>query len=304
MKKATCTTFVNVLDTIHQEGITTKAALMADQQLYAEFWFALSDFCAFALRSKNGGKNSEGEARLGNIGKIDVLESLGVTTRDEIEADCAIKIIDKLDLVLQQPLEKQKNYCYTICNNTVNDCFRKLPPDNFKIVPLYKTIAGTRVATEDAYTYEDIIADDTYNPERLHVEQETIEELRKKLKAKQAEEIAEKKNVILHEIASLCARGPEVFVRLACKHLGLKTNELAARIIAEGYENTFAQTIIDVANKYNIDLADIREVISVRLTEESYKKDKGLFRLLSGDSKVVADQISKYASRAKGRLTN
>ena len=30
MKKATCTAFVNILNTIHEKGITTKAALMAN----------------------------------------------------------------------------------------------------------------------------------------------------------------------------------------------------------------------------------------------------------------------------------
>ena len=47
MKKATCTTFVNILNTIHEVGITTKAALMTDQLLYTEFWFALTEFCHF-----------------------------------------------------------------------------------------------------------------------------------------------------------------------------------------------------------------------------------------------------------------
>lgn len=32
--KATCKSFINILNTIHEEGITTKAALMADQLLY------------------------------------------------------------------------------------------------------------------------------------------------------------------------------------------------------------------------------------------------------------------------------
>jgi len=61
MKKATCTTFVNILNTIHKEGITTKVALMADQVLYTNFWFALKDFCHFALLSKTSGKNAGGE---------------------------------------------------------------------------------------------------------------------------------------------------------------------------------------------------------------------------------------------------
>lgn len=301
MKKATCTTFVNILNTIHKVGITTKDALMADQLLYTEFWFALTEFCHFALLSKTSGKNAEGEILPGNSGKIEVLEIRDATTRDEIETDCVIKIIEKLDLVLRQPIEKQKNYCYAICNNMVNDCFRKLPPDDFKIVSLNSTIESTSVAAEDAYTYEDIITDDTYNPERLRVECETIKEFKKELKAKQTRELAEKKEAILREISRL-SHATEVFARLGWR-LGIKTRDLAARIIDDGYENTFAQLIVDIATKYGIDLEDIRNIITVsKVTEESYKKDKGLVRLLSKDPKVVADQISKYANRAKGHL--
>lgn len=206
-----------------------------------------------------------------------------------------------------------KNYAYSVVNSVVNSICRTLPPDDFKIVSLNSTIEGTHVAAEDAYTYEDIIADDTYNPERLHVERETINELEKLLRAKQAKELAEKKakearelaekkEAILREISRLSTHATEVFVRLGW-HLGIKTRDLAARIIDDGYENTFAQLIIDTATKYGIDLEEIRNIITVsKLTEESYKKDKGLVRLLSRDPKVVADQISKYANRAKGRL--
>ena len=58
MKKAACTTFVNLLNTIHEKEITTKAALMADPPLYTEFWLALKSFCRLALLSKTSGKNA------------------------------------------------------------------------------------------------------------------------------------------------------------------------------------------------------------------------------------------------------
>lgn len=297
MKKATCTTFVNILNTIHEVGITTKAALMADQLLYTEFWFALKDFCAFALRSKTNGKNSDGEIRLGNIGKIDVLEIRGATTRDEIETDCVIKIIEKLDLVLRQPIEKQKNYCYAICNNMVNDCFRKLPPDDFKIVSLNSTIEGASVAAEDAYTYEDIIADDTYNPECLHVERETVKELKKELKAKQARELAEKKESILHEVALLSKRPAEVMVRLACTHLCMKPRELAGLIIDKGCELAYAEIIFEVAKQNHIELSEIRNIIAGHeLTAESVKAD-------TNSAEQVAGQISRLVYRADKRLS-
>ena len=297
MKKATCTTFVNILNTIHKEGITTKVALMADQVLYTNFWFALKDFCHFALLSKTSGKNAGGEILIGNSGKIDVLETRGATTRNEIETDCVIKIIEKLNLVLRQPIEKQKNYCYAICNNMVNDCFRMLPPNDFKIVSLNSTIEGTSVAAEDAYTYEDVIADDTYNPERMHVECETIRELKKELKTKQAREQAEKKEAILREVALLGKRPAEVMVRLACTHLSMKPRELAGLIIDKGCELAYAEIIFGVAKQNRIELSEIRSIIAGHeLTAESVKAD-------TNSAEQVAGQISRLVYRAAKRLS-
>ena len=302
--KSTSVTFENILTTIHQKGITTKAALMADPQLYANFFLAAQDFATFCLFSKNGKATKAGKQLSGNNTKVDILEARGITTREDITMDCVVRMVEYAKNMLQKPtVAYMKNYVYSIVNSVVNSICRALPPDDFKIVSLNSTIEGTSVAAEDAYTYEDIIADDTYNPERLHVERETINELEKLLRAKQAKELAEKKETILREISRLSTHPTEVFVRLGRKHLGIKTCDLAERIIDDGYENTFAQLIIDIATKYDIDLEDIRNIITVsKLTEESYKKDKGLVKLLSRDPKMVADQISKYANRAKGRL--
>ncbi len=294
--KATCKSFINILNTIHEEGITTKAALMADQLLYTNFWFAVKDFCHFALLSKTGGKNAEGEILPGNSGKIDVLETRDATTREELETDCIIKIIEKLDLVLRQPIEKQKNYCYAISNNMVNDCFRKLPPDDFKIVPLNSTIEGTSVAAEDAYTYEDIIADDTYNPERIHVEHETVRELKKGLKAKLAREQAEKKETILREVALLSKRPAEVMVRLACTHLNMKPRKLAGLIIDKGCELAYSEIIFEVAKHNGIEISEIRSIIAGhKLAAESIKAD-------TNSAEQVAGQVSRLVYRANKRL--
>lgn len=297
MKKASCNAFVNILNTIHEMGITTKTALMANQLLYTELWFALTEFCHFSLLSKTGGKNTEGEILPGNSRKIDVLEIRGAITRDEIETDCVIKIIEKLDLVLRQPIEKQKNYCYTICNNVVNDCFRKLPPDDFKIVSLNSTIEGTRVAAEDAYTYEDIIADNTYNPERLQIERETIKELKKELKAKQARELAEKKESILREVALLSKRPAEVLVRLACTHLCMKPRELASLIIEKSCELAYAEIIFEVAKQNHVEISELRGIIiGHKLMAESIKAD-------TNSPKQIAGQISRLVYRADKRLS-
>lgn len=295
--KATCKSFINILSTIHEEGITTKVALMVDQLLYTNFWFALKDFCHFALLSKTSGKNAAGEPLPGNAVKIDVLEIRGATTRDELETDCVIKIIEKLDLVLRQPIEKQKNYCYAICNNMVNDCFRKLPPDDFKIVSLNSTIEGTSVSAEDAYTYEDIIADDTYNPERMHVECETVRELKKELKAKQTRELAKRQKTILREVAFLSKRPAEVMARLACTYLSMKPRQLAGMIIDKGCELAYAEIIFEVAKQNSIELSEIRNIIAGhKLTAESIKVD-------TNSAEQVAGQVSRLVYRADKRLS-
>lgn len=301
--KKTCVNFINVLKKINSENISTLSDLMANQDLYSSFWFATREFVKYyALSSKTSGKNEKGEPLPGNAYKVEKLEKLGATTAEDIENDCVIKIISKLDLVLKQPLKKQKNYCYRIVNNMVNDCYRALPPEDIQLIYLNEVVKSQRVDAEDACTYEDLIGNITYNGETVFFERETIKDLTKTLKAKKDRELAEKKQTILCEISMLSARAPEVFVRLS-KHLGIKTGNLAGRIIEDGYENTFAQIIVDVAVKYDIALEKIRNIITInRVTEESYKKDKGLVKLLSGEPKMVADQISKYANRAKGRL--
>lgn len=304
MKKSTCATFENILTAIHQKGITTKAALMADQQLYASFWLAAKDFATFCLFSKNGKATKAGKQLSGNNTKVDILEARGITTREDITMDCVVRMVEYAENMLQKPtVAYMKNYAYSIANSVVNTICRSLPPNDIKIVPFNGTIEGTSDNTEGAYTYEDCTPDFTYDPDRVLSEKETIKELEKKFQAKQDRELAEKKEAILSEISRLSTHDTEVFVRLGCKHLGIKTRDLAARIIYDGYESTFAQLIIDIATKYGIDLEYIRNIITIsKLTEESYKKDKGLVRLLSRDPKVVADQIYKYASRAKKRL--
>ena len=316
MKKSTCVTFESVLGLILQRGITTKAALMADQQLYANFWLAAHDFATFCLFSKNGKTTKTGKQLSGNNTKVDILEARGITTREDITMDCVVRMVEYAENMLQKPtVAYMKNYAYSIVNSVVNTFCRSLPPDNIKIVPFNGTIEGTSVDVEDAYTYEDCIPDYTYAPDRVFSEKETVKELEKELKAKQARELAarkakearelaEKKELILSEISRLSTHPTEVFVRLSW-HLCIKTRDLAARIINDGYEKAFAQLIIDISSKYDIDLEDIRSIITVsKLTKESYKKDKGLERFLSKEKRIVADQISKYKNRAKGHLDN
>ena len=94
MKKTTCETFVAVLTTIKERGITTRTALMADRRLYEEFWYAACDFSAYCLLSKTGKLTKTGTQLLGNAAKVDGLAAIGVTTREDITLECAVKLVD------------------------------------------------------------------------------------------------------------------------------------------------------------------------------------------------------------------
>lgn len=178
---------MNILNIIHEEGITTKVALMADQQLYANFWLAAQDLAKFRLRSKNGKTTKDGKQLAGNNAKVDNLEARGITTRDDITMDCVVRMMEYAENMLQKPtVAFMRNYAYSVVDSVLNNIYRNLPPDGIRIVSLNSTIKGTSVAEEDAYTYEDIVADYTYAPESLYFEPETIKELTEELKAKQA----------------------------------------------------------------------------------------------------------------------
>lgn len=296
MKRATCIPFVNVLHRINQQGITTKAALMADLVLYTHFWLALLEFCHFALLSKTGGKNQEGRILPGNAGKIDLLESRGILDRDEMETDCAIKVVEKLDLVLRQPIEKQKNYCYAICNNLVNDRFRKFPLNAFQAVSLNSALEGEENPLGDARTYEAILGDDQFNPERLHCEEETVLELRERLREKRAKEQAEQRQRLLLEVEQLAQRPAEVFARLGMVYLGRKPRELARRIVQQGCKRTYEEVLLQTARENRVALADLYRLMGEgEMTAQSVKAHTDC-------AESVATQISRLAYRADKRL--
>jgi len=293
--KTTCESFVNILNILHKEGIMSKAALMLKENLYTSFWFAAQDFVNYVLRSKTSGVNENGEVIPGNIHKIEALENRGVA-KEDIHSDCVIKIIDKLDLVLKQPLEKQKNYCYRICNNVVNDQFRKLPPAEFEVLSLQDTVKGSSVSAEDACTYEDLIGDDTYNAERMFIEQETISELTAILKEKEAIEATAKREAILKEIALLSKKPAEVLVRMACTHLNMKPRELAKRLVEDGVDYTYANVLLEVSKENGIKVDHLRDAIAGnKLTAESVKAE-------TMDEEIVSAQISRLVYRANKNL--
>lgn len=294
--KTTCATFVTLLHTLHEAGITTASQLKSHPQLYARVWQAAKQFCHFALLSKTGKKVRSGQILPGNVYKMDLLARLGNTTREDLEMDCLIRIMEKLDRILQQPLEKQKNYCYTICNNMVNDRFRKLPPDNLQVISLDSPLPGGHTAAEEAGTYGDMVPDYTYNPERLHLERESVKELSRRLKAQRAREREERKAALLREVSILSHRSAEVMVWLACTYLGMKPRQLASLILDKGCDASFAEILLEAAQKNQIQPEQICGLTAgSHVTEESVKAD-------SKNQEAVASQISRLIYRADKRL--
>ena len=296
MNSTFCDRFVNIRNTIHQEGITTKDMLMKNHALYADFWLALQDFCHFALLSKTSAKNAQGEIRPGNTGKIDLLERYGVTTRKEIECDSMIRIISKLDKVLSQPIEKQKNYCYTIVNNIVNDQFRRHSPKDFRFVSFDEPVEGKSTTRDRVLTYADLLSDETYHPERILCEKETLLALRAELTLKQEQEQAEKKETILQEMSSLCTRPAEVMARLAVNHLGMKSRDVADLILDRGCKPAYDQILSDTARRNRISLDTLLHYM------EGRELNPETVRAASRDRKVISDQVSRLVYRAEHHL--
>lgn len=134
--KIICTSFEAILNTIHEQKITTKEELITSPDLYTNFWMATKDFVQFVCYAKTSGNEREGTEFPGNAEKIEFLEAKGVATREDIYAGCVIKIFDKLSLVLRQPVEKQMNYCSEICNELVGDYMRLIPSADVEVIPL------------------------------------------------------------------------------------------------------------------------------------------------------------------------
>lgn len=294
--KTTCESFVNILNTLYKEGIKTRSALMLDHKLCDSFWFATQDFARYTLRSKTSGVNKNGETLPGNVYKVDVLENLGIS-KEDILADCVTKIIDKLDLVLKQPIEKQKNYCYRICNNVVIDYFHNLPPADFKLISLQDNIKSSEVSLEDACTYDELIGCDTYNAERIFIEHETCHELTDILKDKKAQELAAKREAIFNEIILLSKKPAEILVRMACTHLNMKPRELAKKLVKYGIDYTYANVLFEVSKKNHIRVDDLHNALSnSKLTADAIKSD-------TKNEKIVSAQISRLVYRANQKLS-
>ena len=286
----------SILSTIEEKGISTAYDLKApkNKALWDELYFATQDFINYYALASKTSKNKKGDIVPGNTDKVKFLTEEGGMELYDIQMDILLHVIKKIDYVLaQSPVAKKTSYAYKIVNNEVNSMLRKLPP--VVLVPWGTPINSD--TNEDGAVLADIVGDDTtYNPERLYFKRETINELKKELKAKKAREQAEKRETILNEITILNKRPSEVLCRLACTHLSMKPRELAVLIIDKGCELAYAEIIFEVAKQNRIELSEIRNIIAgYELTAESVKAD-------TNSAEQVAGQISRLVYRADKRL--
>lgn len=287
--------FASILSTIEESGISTadELKLVKNTALWDELYFATQNFVNYYALASKTSKNKKGEIISGNADKVKFLIEDGGMELYDIQMDILVHIIKKVNYILaQSPVSKKIFYTFRIVNNEVNNMLRSLPP--VKAVPWDTPINSD--TNEDGAVLSEVVGDNTYNPEHLHVERETIKELKKELKAKQARDLVEKKESIMREVALLSKRPAEVMVRLACTHLSMKPRELAGLIIDKGCELAYAEIIFEVAKQNHIELSEIRNIIAGHeLTVESVKAD-------TNSAEQVAGQISRLVYRADKRL--
>lgn len=280
-----CERLEAVLSSISKQGIQTIAELKRpdNEALYAELWLAVQNFINFyALYSKSH-YNAQKERVEGNAEKIRTLLSRGVLLED-IRGNILVHLLSKFDLVLAQPVEKQKNYCYRIVNNCVINEFRKLPPAGMDVVSLHDKIKGGKASSDDACEVQNFIADPN-TPEEEYMARERVKEL-----------FTAKREELLKEITLLAKKPAEVLVRLCSKHLNMKPAAISALLIENGATTAYAKVLRAVSEKYHVDLDTIRKLVaSNAITQESLKLD-------TADETKVSAQISRLVYRAEHRL--
>ena len=287
------TSFINILNKLYDKGITNHKELMSHKDLYNELWFTTNDFVTFALNSKTGKKNSNGEIAPGNITKVESLIKSGITTNEDIHFECVTKIIVSLNLVLKQnPVSKQHNYCYKIVNNVVNTQLNKLPPENIQVVYFQDTIKDNTAASDKPRLYEDIIGDSSFNGEHLYIERESLLEYLKIYK----KEKEMKRKLFIRNIMTLSQNPTEAFVYIGCTFLGIKPRELTSLIIDNGCENAYAQILFDAAKKNKMSITQLRFILKNNMVSNILLKANTM------DKDIIAAQISRLAYRANERI--
>lgn len=291
MKTSTCINFLDALTALNEHNIKSLSELKLEenQTLYVNTWLAVQEFCHFALQSKTTKSKTIDKVFPGNYYKVKKLISCGLTTWEDIESDCMVKIMSILDSALrQETVAKQYNYCYTTINYYMFDRLRLLKPYDHNTISIDEPIKSKSVSMEDTCTYLDIIPDNTYNAALTVEATETIREL-KEIKSQQ----------ILHEITVLSKRPPEVIAQLGCTHLRLKPRKLAAMINDYGINEAFLTIVNDIAEDDTNNLT--KNDLITALTSNINLDDS----TLSDIQEQISDskQVSRLIYRSHKRLS-
>ena len=251
---------------------------MKHPTLYNDFGTILIKFVEFCLHSKTNGKDENGQTKSGNTSKIQHLIKLGITSEEDVQCLCIMQIIKNLDLILSQPLEKQYNYCYTICNNKVKDQFKAINPKGIKFIYLQEPVNSKSISSESEFTHGEMIRDYTYDGEHNYFEKDTL------------------RKILAYELNQLNRNPTEVLVCLANLFLGIKPSDLAKDILNQGIENTFKEILFEIVQKNNLDINEFYSSKKfINFSDKYIKAD-------TKDEKVFAEKIYNLSWRAKNNL--
>ena len=305
MKTASSASFESILAVLKEKDINTKAEMMAYPRLYSSYWVAVQDFVNCALLSKSGKKAGNGRQLSGNRYRIFVLESLGFTTREDVQMDCVEQIIRYTDNILKcSTISHQKNYAYAAVNAVVAEICRKTLPskiitdiedlidmgdsekvlqyiERITIVSLNDTFPGSYSESDHITTFEDYLADYRYTPENLFDCREIMEQLRTEY---------------LHEVTALAVHPSEVMAFLASRYLEMKPREIASMVVENGYKNAFVSVITRSAKVFGILPSEIYGI----LASQKLMPDTTLTE--NKDQKVIARHISHLLDRAHNHI--
>lgn len=254
----------NTLTKMAGLNIKDQEMLRTHSELHEEFFLNLDAFITGTVfRSKK------------NIIQLsDLAREYGVDA-DDIRFDCLERCVSKLNLVLANDLENQIPYLYTICNNMIITCYRKVAKYWLSTVSLNETIENHSDKDDSKKTksLEDFTMDAKANTESNFIAKTQVLE-------------------ILHKYSNnadslLCAVGTKV--------VGDKPADLAQVIIDAGsVERALIYYIQDIQEMFGITDDELPTLPHVKST--------GLSKLISKEatsSKVVSAKISNILNRTK-----